>query len=268
MKKFFVVLLVSLCVSLLPAGLVPNLGEARNFAVLGLETTAVTLQSANAYVTGNVGVGAGGVFNFSNGVVDGDIHLGSDVTKILGSSSLISYNTIYENQNLSGATSAAIAASAAAAALSAQPAIDITSSHTISGSGGLNVVNIGSLSLGNKQTLTLAGGPDDVFILNIIGSFSDHNGSKIVGPADRILINVLGSASKVKGQIDGTILAVQGQDITMSGTLNGCLIGGSVTVSSAVTVGSVITGVQFVPEPATLVMLALGGLLCRKFRKA
>jgi hypothetical protein len=177
---------------------------------------------------------------------------------------------LYTGQDLSLAVSAAEAASVAADTLFAtMPAIpSITASQTINGNGGLNVIDISALNLANGQVLTLAGGANDVFILNISGAFQMGQNSEITGSgvdASRILINVLGTPGSLKGDVVGTILAV-GKSITLQGDLDGTVIAGSVEIgNSDLGIESTVSGVSFIPEPATLALLGLGGLtLLRK----
>jgi hypothetical protein len=75
-------------------------------------------------------------------------------------------------QDLSQAVSDANAASAADAALTPTQSVgNLTANTSITGNGGVNVISVQSLSF-NSNTLTLAGGANDVFVINVAGNFT------------------------------------------------------------------------------------------------
>jgi len=72
----------------------------------------------------------------------------------------------------------------------------------------------------------------------------------------------------LKGEINGTILAVNQQNLTLNCAVTGSVIAGSVTIEKPVDliIDSTVTAVSFIPEPATLILLAMGGLLLTRRR--
>jgi hypothetical protein len=198
-----------------------ELGDAADFSVLGLGRPSPDsvggdgrLDFANATVTGDVGVGAHGTFDFEGpAVIDGDLYLdpliknyNTDAGTVLG--------TIFTTVDLSSAVTDALDAAATyEAMLPDQTFSKIESTTVIYGNGGTNVVEIQSIELEGVESLRLVGGPDDVWILNVLGGFDLMNASWIsaVPPGD-VLINLVGDGggsavtTSTGSVINGTLL--------------------------------------------------------------
>jgi choice-of-anchor A domain-containing protein len=149
------------------------------------------------------------------------------------------------SQSLAAARNDALAASACFAGLAPTRTLNsMTSSMTISGNGGLNVIKVGSVVL-VKQVLTLSGGPNDVFIFNVSGDFSLGSSQiKLVGgvTASQVLWNFPGTGTTVNVYKDvtsacGTFLVPFRDYVQDVAALNGAVIcGGNVRIHSGATV--------------------------------
>lgn len=146
----------------------------------------------------------------------------------------------------------------------------ISGTQTITGNGGLNVINVGSVS---SPTLTISGGPDDTFVFNVSGSFDSNRVMTLVGvTAGQILWNFTGT---------GTVFSTSGGNV-LYGTFLATGAGQRFQFSSLNLTGQLInTGghIQFVsnskmafdpfvppaeappppvPEPSSLLLFGLG----------
>lgn len=122
---------------------------------------------------------------------------------------------------------------------------NITSATTISGSSGLNVVDVtGDISL-NNANLTLSGGADAFFVVNIAGNMSLVGNASLVLSGgviiNHVLYNFTGSNSSINTHVgdtvNGIILAAgTGSSMTLDGAFDGALIGGGgITLMSGAT---------------------------------
>lgn len=179
----------------------------------------------------------------------------------------------------------AAALSDAAATLTATQTFGaINGTQVITGNGGLNVINIASL---HNPTLTISGGPDDLFVINVAGLFSTNRAITLQGvTASQILWNFTGTGTVLQtaggNVLFGTFLATHaGADFQFSSlNLTGALIntGGHiqfVSNSRMTAAPFLLPGVEppppptIIPEPSALTLLgtgllALGGMLRRK----
>ena len=144
-----------------------SLGTANNYSVLGLKNTAIT----NSLVTihGNEGVSQGGklsnnapstitgnVYEYASGQYSGPGKLGGSV--------IINSTLLAQND-----TDALNASTTAQGLTATQTFGNISSTTTVTGNGGLNVIDInGSINL-NNASLILSGSASDVFIVNVTG---------------------------------------------------------------------------------------------------
>ncbi|WP_301002435.1 fibronectin type III domain-containing protein [Capsulimonas corticalis] len=141
------------------------------------------------------------------------------------------------------AIAAAHNASALASTLSAYGSI--TSTTTITGTTGVNVVSIGDISLNNNQVLTLSAPTGGSFVLNISGSLSLHGGKIVLAGGLRatdVLLNVQGlghgcsddvQMNTPQSTIYGIILALQRNVDIEGGVINGEIICGGETIKIA-----------------------------------
>jgi choice-of-anchor A domain-containing protein len=147
----------------------------------------------------------------------------------------------------------------------------ITSSTTIVGNGGLNVIQInGNVNL-TSANLLFHGTPSDIFVVNISGSMA-LTGSGFVSPSGgvydtRVLLNFTGPGTLTASgtpTVNATILAPN-QAANFSGTFGSIYAGGGLTSNFAG--GAKIHPTPFVPAPGTVVLLGLGGLIAARRRR-
>src|SRR5512140_705971 len=156
-----------------------DLGPANHYTVLGLDGTLVNL--SNVTITGNVGVGPGGTLLFAApSTVHGDIHM--DASAGISQNVGILDGSMVDGQDLSDAVAAALSAAQTFGAMArTQPAFGtISSALTIQGNGGLNVISIANINMGGG-ILTLNGGPNDLFVLNVTGGIALGGSAQIIG---------------------------------------------------------------------------------------
>jgi hypothetical protein len=231
---------ISISTGSCPANLCYNTGpvgieEFSYLTVFGLPTTVVNLSKVT--ITGNVGVSQGG--SLLDGLpvrVSGGLYLHTGVnspahpTNVLGG--------IFTNQDLSQEWTAAQNLATNAAALT--PTATYTTWNTgltITGNGGLNVLQVGSVALGSTSKIVLTGTSADLFIINVTGGFNMGGDSRIqAGPGIQpyqILINVVGTGTVVNADlrtfIDGVVVVAQ-RSATFHGTIRGNIIVGGATL--------------------------------------
>jgi hypothetical protein len=223
-----------------------GLGKAGEYAVFLLgKPSADTLGTAKldlaaAAVNGDVAVGPFSQFDFQGpSTINGDLYLDPTIPQ----SNILSYaGTLnglrYWNVSLADAVSNAVTASQTNASRPAtQTYSKIVGSMTIVGNGATNVINIGSLDYARSSAtsplqLTLQGGTDDLFILNVSGKLVlGPNASIKSADPSRVLINVLPGTTAVStgsnSYIGGTLLAASRKMGPMSG-ISGPVIGAQV----------------------------------------
>jgi len=246
-----------------------NLGNDLNYAVIDLGN-GTTFGWNTGPVTGNVLVGNGVTLSMSGGnnggIVGGSLFtdgtasisgsLQNPVTPVLVSTSVTSL-----------ALSTAQTVSNTAASLTAtQTFWNITGTTTITGNGGLNVIDVANIQ---NAPLTLKGTVNDVFVINISGSYQTNRPMTLSGGvlASNVLFNFTwtsGNVFQTSGgdqNLDGIFLATNGGQYNFSQLgLNGELINtaGNVQLVS----GSEVTAVPGpVPEAGTISLLACGLLV-------
>ena len=220
-----------------PAGY-PNLGAAAGFAVFALNSPGPTqsVNLSNDTITGDVGVASGAtVTNQASSTIIGNVFVDSGGS-FSGPGTV--NGTVFTSQNLAPARTDAINASISAAALSPNFTFgNITSTTTVSGVSGLNVVSVtGNINL-NNASLILSGPADAFFVVNVAGSITlAGTGGIVVGGSvapSQLLINMTGTGSLLQTQIGNVI----------QGTLLGPNVGGSLDGAF----GSVLLGGNFSP---------------------
>jgi hypothetical protein len=218
------------------AGLV-TLGTAGNYAVLGLAKTKINNSLVTVY--GNEGVSSGGsLSNAAPSEITGNVYQYasgeySGPGKLDGA---LLTNATLLNQN----DADALAASTAAAHLKATQTFgSISSATTITGNGGLNVINInGNITLGSSNSLILQGSASDVFIVNVTGTLSINGSAQLTlaggVTSNHILYNFTASSGSISSQVGnvwyGTILAPN-LSYSLDGVYYGELIAGGSSIS-------------------------------------
>lgn len=244
------------------------LGQAANYTVLGL--TGTTLDFSNTTVTGSVGASAGGTLDMmapskivGQAFLDPTASLSgfSDSAHITGGITVQSMSTAVSDSLNAYQTYTSLAPSQTFSS-------GISTATTITGSGGVDVISItGNIDL-NNANLKLAGGPNDVFVLNVTGNISLVGTASIIGSGvspNQILIDMDNLAANpsshpttvtthVGDVIDGTVLAPYSTG-NLDGQFNGRLIfgGSDLSLLSGVTVNG-----QSVPEPGSVLAVLMG----------
>jgi hypothetical protein len=164
-----------------PVTVCASLGSASHYAVLGLQGSTINLSSGPLRINGNAGIGQNGQFNFSgggqiSGVLDADptatINISGGGTTIAGGTVVVS---------MAAVQSAALAEASIAGSLTpTQTFSQITSSQTIVGNGGQNVIKVNGLIHLSGGALTISGGPNDTFIFQIAQGLQLDGGANIV----------------------------------------------------------------------------------------
>ncbi len=200
--------------------LATNLGTAgpSNFAVFSMGGPGSLLNINLATVLGTVGVANPGTIDESApSVVDGDIVVGSQVNTagIHGSSGPIVVDDGLVAKAVSDANNAAIyfAGLPSTAAVQAQLPSNgqIIQDLTVTGTVGLNVVNLTNFLLDNNATLTFTGPAGTGFVINISGNFNLHNGNIQVGDgveALDVVYNITKANASVKTMVPTTAVGI------------------------------------------------------------
>ncbi len=238
----------SLSSSFNPAGTaasgVISLGTAASYSVLGLANTQIN--NAQVTITGNEGISAGGkLTNGAPSVITGNVYQSAagqyTGTGTLSGSVITNASLLTQND-----TDAQNAATVAAGLTATQTFAAINAATTITGNGGLNVINItGGINL-NNAALTLSGTASDVFIVNVTGNSPTFAGTGGLLLAGGVTPNhVLYDFETTAGPAAGTFTSAAGEtfDGTLLGTnftfnLDGALIGGLISGGKTVTLQS------------------------------
>jgi choice-of-anchor A domain-containing protein len=159
---------------------------------------------------------------------------------------------------------AATASSAARALTANQTFGNIRTATTVTGNGGLNVIQIG----GNiNASLTLSGSAADIFIVNVRGSLrlGSQEGLLLSGgvTADHVIYNFTGTTGSVTlnagSTANGTILAPRYNVSVNGATVNGELIAGGGTLHLGQ--GATVNQVSFNPAPPVTANGTLSGVV-------
>lgn len=272
------------------ADVVPTLGTATDFTLLSVPGNT-KWNLSKAYIDGNVGVGdSGSVAQSKNSTIsNGYVYVTQGAGQYTYSAQGTHVNAYVDAAKVNQAIADVQAADSAIRALTATYTIagglNSAGATTITGNGGLNVIDItGNLTLdaakGSGGGLFFSGSSSDYFIVRISGNVALSGGSFLGGingvDASHIIYDLVGASGTLNTDKDN---AVSGSMIflnytaTLDGAFNN-LYGGNgstVTLQSGVTV----TGVPFtpptgspppVPEAATVSILGVSavGLLMRR----
>ncbi|HVS35504.1 MAG TPA: choice-of-anchor A family protein, partial [Gemmataceae bacterium] len=176
---------------------------------------------------------------------------------------------------LSAANSAALNAASTFAALTptqSVPSGAISGTTTVSAAnpGGLNVLNVTGINLGNGQTLTLSGSAGSQFVVNDSGGLTLNSGAIALSggvTADDVVFNMInGGAVSTSGGLNnesvlnGLVLDATGKIQLTPGLVNGEIVGGdNINLASGATINNTPTP-AVAPAPPSLVLMSLGGL--------
>jgi hypothetical protein len=198
-----------------------DLGQAGGYSAFIMPGGAINLTiNGGAAIVGDAGVSANSHLDLGSGakvgpmtgtgqVVDGFIFLDPNgATVKLDNQDPNAVHT----RDLSQAVQDAIAANQAAAALPATQTfasgLDVSNNFTITGNGGVNVIDTSFIKLHGAGLLTLQGSPSDIFIFNITDYYTQSSTSNVVLAGGVSPFNVLWN---FVGSGNGANLAASGQ---------------------------------------------------------
>ena len=246
----------------IPAGL--DLGMDNNFAFIDLGAT--TLGWNSGPIAGNVLFGLGLHANLSGGnnggLTNGGVLFHDSSAIISGSLQNPVTETLVPTTTTQAAATIAQNVSSFASSLAAtQTFTTINNTTTITGNGGLNVIDVANIT---NAKLTLSGTANDFFVFNVSNAISTNQPMTLSGGVSpsNILFNLTGTGTVAVFQTSGgdvsfgTYLATNGGKFQFSNlNLTGRLIniGGDVQFVS----GSMIPAV---PEPGTFALIGLGAI--------
>lgn len=256
-----------------------GLGQAADFGILGLNNGTVIINSATSIV-GDVGYSSG-VSSTTNQKVDtftGTVYQHSSATvnytlaTFAPSGGFVTGGAADAKLN-----QANLDASAAWAQYSSLPATETLgaindASVTITSTGPVNVISIPSVNAKTDAiTLNSRAGFDDIFIINVTGSF-DWDSSEVAGSAltGNIIWNFPNASSVAIGKAEtifrGTILAPLGSvDYHNPASFSGSILALNINVHSDFNLNYV---PPVVPEPTGVALLGVGGLALLRRRRA
>jgi hypothetical protein len=255
----------------IPAGL--DLGTDNNFAFIDLGSS--TLGWNSGPVGGSVLFGLGLHANLSGGnnggLTNGGVLFHDSSANISGSLQNPVTETLVPSTTTSNAATIAQNVSSFASSLAATQSVGTTinSTTTITGNGGLNVIDVANIT---NAKLTLSGTANDFFVFNVSNAVMTNQPMTLTGgvSAANILFNLTGTGTVFQtsgGDVSfGTYLATNGGKFQFSNlNLTGRLIniGGDVQLVS----GSMIPVVP-VPEPGTLALVGIGAIAFASAAKA
>ena len=239
-----------------------------NYAIVSVGPTA-SLMVNSGPITGKVLIGDSSTATSAGGG-NGQVTGGLDISPIASGDQLQNLqtpptvNVVSPTVGTTAFSDAGTLSSSAAALMATQTFGSISGTQTITGGGGLNVIDVGSLQ---NPTLTLSGGPDDLFVFDVSGNFNTNRPMILNGVnASQILWNFLGTGTVFQtsggNTLFGTFLATNGGNFQFSAlNLTGELIntGGHIQfVSNSKMTGDPFAPPAAVPEPATATLLLLG----------
>ena len=222
-----------------------ELGGAADFGVLDTSTNG-NISMANAasagFVIGNVGVSGTSPGNFSDSGVNitGSLDLGGSQKVTLSGATISGGINLSQGSVLSADASLAALASTTFAGLTATQTISggaVTGTRTITAAnqGGLNVIDLSAINLGNGDTLTLKGSAGTEFILNDSGGLTLNSANIVLTGGltkNDVVYNVTGGSVATSGGLNnestlkGIILAENTSVSISPGAVTGEIIGG------------------------------------------
>jgi choice-of-anchor A domain-containing protein len=211
------------------------------FAILAANTRWANVHlQPNVTVQGDAGINAPGQFHAEQGsVIDGALRIVPG-TQVQTNRTSISGGVVTDAAGIAAAVASAEKTNASDAALAptnSTSAINIGKwqSASITGSAGVNVLDLSSLEMGENTTLTLSAPAGGSFVLNVSGEMRIGNTAKILVAggldASNVVLNFTGASGQVLVQytsvVDGTILAPYRTNVHVDHTsvIDGAVVG-------------------------------------------
>jgi hypothetical protein len=235
-----------------PSGLGADFAVLGDYAVLALSGSKVDITNPQTQINGNVGLGQDATQNFSDGRINGQLRVDPTANNSKSNNVQVACGTV--KRDLSCADQAAADASCEIASLCpTQNVSNITGSTTVCSTRTVNVLDVNNVQLDGSSTLTLKGGQNDYFLINVSGKFAMTGTSSINLSGVRtshVLFNFVGRGQQVaftgKSRAQGSFL-LRSRDCSVSGaTVNGAIIGASCQ-QIAITSGAQVCGESFCP---------------------
>ena len=154
-----------------------DLGEAGSYTVLGLTDVKIIIDDRDTGVVGDVGLGPNGDQDLKDGFIAGTLFIDPSAENANPDTDVQGGIVV---QDLAPAVADALQASSDAADLApTQTFGEIKEPQTIESDGQLTVIAVDKIDLNDGEVLTLRGGPDDQFVVNISDSLKVDNNSGI-----------------------------------------------------------------------------------------
>jgi len=212
-----------------------SLGSAGCFAVLSDGTMA--LSSGTTTIRGVVGLGPTATQNFTNGRILGQLEVDPSANNSHPNTVSVAGGAVTESLKKALADAGKAAATIEGLAPT-QSFGAIASTTTVTGNGGVNVVAISAITLSGTNTLTLSGGPNDVFYVRVAGGVELSQAAQILlsgVPAAQVIFTAGRLTMSGTSVAEGSFLLFgSGGSVSVDGaTLNGALLTSSKAVSFA-----------------------------------
>ena len=214
-----------------PSSLSGDFALLDEFGVYQMAGGKLSVTNPKTEIGGPVGIGPHASNNSSDGQIDGNLVVDPTASNKPGNLQIAGGTVVRDLQPVENA--AEDAASRIANMTATQSFNSINNSMTINRTQTVNVISVGSVQLNGSAALTLHGGANDYFLINVSGKYAMTGTAsiKLTGGISEthVIFNITGSGEQVaftgKSVGEGTYIA-PGRDIAVSGAIvNGVLIG-------------------------------------------
>jgi hypothetical protein len=235
----------------------------------------LTVNGAATTITGDVGLGPNGTQNFgADFTINGTYRVDNTANNSHGySDANFTGGTVVQDLDYVSTTVSSV--SAYAASLTPTKTYGtINGNVTITGNGSNNIISVGTISLAGVHTLTLKGGANDVFVLNVANYAAFYQDGPEAGFApiilsgvatNHVLFNLLNTSPTTNAlNVTGNNLTLFGTFIAPSASIaiasdkiyGGVFAGGNTFTLNS---GTITANVFEIPEPSSF---ALVGITC------
>lgn len=264
-----VVLLTPAVTLAVPLTDLPDLSPLAPYAFLG---NSLNLNLAT--VNGNVGISSGGTFMMSApSAITGQLDLDTGATTTIANGANIGGFTypnataVHQPVDLSAAQALVGTASTTLKGFASNYSLgSVTTAQTFNAVDPVTVIDLGSVSLGGSSKITLIGGTNAYFVVNVANGVDFTGSSGIVGSGgvdpSHILLNfysnsLTGVVADINTALNGTMFVPNAGPTFHSE--NGAIYGGAQQITFMS--GATLTSTPFisqVPEPPTLALFGAG----------